>query len=370
VVDLMKYISNYLDSMKGIVNALPRNAALPTFLYNPSFIFGYSDLTGKYALQLCSREKTPEIVINGKHAIPKSNTEPGIILFEKVPTIEKEIFPQDSIGIYVSIMNGGRYTVLNGLAFSSKEYNDKYWKDATFYRHCAGDIPFTVSETGSLLGLNILWGTELNGKRVERIFEYIKMFGNEDLLPKNDEEYQNETFFDFVSSTTNLCKNLENWSFTDFIKKLKGPVENNVLLLGSYKSEDEFIKIKEMLERFGYNGFLLKDSPDLPIQSNLEKLMSAIICSCFVIVVDKEASGHIAELGNMLQFRFRPVIVIRDMQKPTTAFLDDQILTDRNFCIIKEQEIDEKILLKYIKWARKLNFEKENDYNRINYWRK
>ena len=67
---------------------------------------------------------------------------------------------------------------------------------------------------------------------------------------------------------------------------------------------------------------------------------------------DYEASGHIAELGNMLQFRFRPVVIIRKENKPTTSFIEDQILTDDNFKVIIEPNIDQLNVLNILKWAR------------------
>jgi hypothetical protein len=234
---------------------------------------------------------------------------------------------------------------------------------------CAGDIPFSVTKDGSMLGLNLLWGTELGGLREEKLFEYIKIFGSQELLPTSDKEIQNEAFRDFGHSASGLGKELDKWSFTDFVLGLEANVERNVLLLGSYKSDDEFEHLRTVLCELGYRGFLLKDSPDLPIQSNLEKLLSAIICSCFVIVLDKEASGHIAELGNMLLFRFRPVIVLRDTPKPTTAFLEDQIVTDSNFRVVVEPNITALSLFPHIQWAKDISDQKAESYNTINYWR-
>ncbi len=370
MTDLRNYTEKYYKFLKGIVNALPKGATIPPFISDTSFVIGYSDVQGKLAIQLLSREKTPEIVLNNKIIKPKPGGEPGLIQIANVPKIEQAMFPQDNKGTSISMTIGQKNIVLNGLAFSSKKYNDKYWSDANFYRMCAGDIPFSVTKNGAMLGLNLLWGAELGGLREEKVFEFIKIFGDQDLLPTSDKDIQNETFRDFGHSVSGLKQGLlDDWSFTDFVKSLKEPVERNVLLLGSYKSDDEFELLKTVLKGLGYRGFLLKDSPDLPIQSNLEKLLSAIICSCFIIVLDKEASGHIAELGNMLQFRFRPVIVIRDIPKPTTAFLEDQILTDKNFKVVIESNITATTLLPHIQWAKTIFDEKTKSYNDINYWR-
>jgi hypothetical protein len=120
----------------------------------------------------------------------------------------------------------------------------------------------------------------------------------------------------------------------------------------------------------GYNGFLLKDSPDLPIQSNLEKLYSAIICSCFIIILDIEASDHLIELDHMLERRFRPVIVLRETERPTTSFIEDKLRTDEYFRVKTIGEISPDTLLPHIKWARKLVDKQINNFNTINYWRK
>jgi len=368
--DLKEYVENYYNPLNGILKALPKSATIPSFLSDTSFVIGYSDLLGKLAIQLLSREKVSKIVINNNVVEPKSNAEPGIICFPKVQNIEQSIFPQDNKDTSISMTISKQNIVLNGLAFSSKQYNDKYWKNAKFYRMCAGDIPFSVKKDGTMLGLNLLWGTELGGLREEKVFEYIKIFGSQKFRPVSDKEILNEAFRDFGHSASELAEGLlDDWSFTDFVLSLEAPIEKNVLLLGSYKSDDNFRHLMTVLAEIGYRGFLLKDSPDLPIQSNLEKLLSAIICSCFVIVLDKEASGHIAELGNMLQFRFRPVIVIRDTPKPTTAFLEDQILTDKNFRVVVEPNITALNLLPHIKWAKRISDEKTEKYNTINYWR-
>ncbi len=369
MIDLKKYVEKYFKFLKGIVKALPKGATIPSFLSDTSFVIGYSDIQRKLAIQLLSREKVPETVINGNAVGPISHDEPRIICFPNALKIEQSIFPQDNQGTSISITIDQQNVILNGLAFSSKQYNDKYWSDAKFYRNCAGDIPFSVTKNGGILGLNLLWGTELGGTREEKVFEFIKLFGSEEILPTSDEDVQNETFRDFWHSVSGLEKKLDEWSFTDFILSLEAPVERNVLLLGSYKSDDEFEHLRSVLGELGYRGFLLKDSPDLPIQSNLEKLLSAIICSCFIIVLDKDASGHIAELGNMLQFRFRPVIVIRNIPKPTTSFLEDQILTDSNFRVVVEPNITAITLLPHIQWAKTISDEKTESYNTINYWR-
>ena len=94
MIDLKNYVEKYFKSLKGIVKALPRGATIPSFLSDTSFIIGYSDIQGKLAIQLLSREKVPEIVINGNIVKPKPNDEPGIICLPNARKIEQSIFIQ------------------------------------------------------------------------------------------------------------------------------------------------------------------------------------------------------------------------------------------------------------------------------------
>lgn len=369
MINTNAFVEKYFRSLRVIVDTLPKNASIPSSLSETSFVIGYCDVRGKLGIQLLSREEEPVLVIDGKAIESKPNDEAKIICLPVAQNIEQSIFPQDSSGTSPSMTIANQHVILKGLAFSSQQYNDKYWNDANFYRNCAGDIPFSVTKDGAMLGLALFWGTELDGVRTEKLFEYIKIFGSQELLPASDKEIQNEAFRDFGHCASQIGKELDEWSFTDFVSSLEGPIEENVLLLGSYKSDDEFEHFKTILGELGYRGFLLKDSRDLPIQSNLEKLLSAIICSCFVIVLDKNASGHIAEMTAMLRDRFRPVIVVRDTAKPTTSFLEDLIGTDDNFRIVIEPNITAVSLLPHIQWAKSRLSDREGSYNKINHWR-
>lgn len=367
--DLSNFVNSYFKAMNDIVCTLPKGTEIPPCLSDVSFIIACSDKKGKVSLELVSRKNFDRITINGNEARPQSKSEPGLILSHNIPSLTDFLFDQDDKSKTVSMNIEVAYFVLEGFAFSNKEYNEKYWKDAKFVRNCAGSIPFDVGANGSMNAIDILWGYELGGYRQERLFNFLKLYGSKKLIPNTQREIQDEAFRDFWLVSPEKCKVEPTWSFTDFLSDLKTPVENNVLLLGSYKSESDFSQLKDELKELGYNGFLLKDSPDLPIQSNIEKLVSAIICSAFVIVIDKEASGHIAELNHMLQFRWRPVIVLRETAKPATAFLEDTLLTDSNFRVAILDEISKHTLIPHIKWAKKLVNNKIGNLNAINSWR-
>lgn len=367
--DLASFAKNYFKALNDIVCTLPKGTAVPPFLSSTSFVIACSDKTGKVSIELVSRDNFDRIILNGKEARPESKTEPGLLISQDVPSLIDFLFAQDDKRTSISVNIEAPYCVLEGFTFSNKEYNEKYWKNAKFDRNCSGTIPFMVGTNGSVSAIDILWGYEQGGYRQERLFSFLKLYGNHGLVPSTKRGIQDEAFRDFRLVTPDHEEVKSSWSFTDFLSGLESPVEKNVLLLGSYKSDNDFEKLKAELGYLGYNAFLLKDSPDLPIQSNIEKLVSAIICSCFVIVVDKEASGHIAELSHMLQFRWRPVIVIRENSKPTTAFLEDTLLTDSNFRVAILDEISKHTLIPYIKWAKELINRKVDSFNTINHWR-
>jgi len=370
MIDLEKFIKKYYKALRDIVSALPTSAYVPEWLKNTSFVIGRSDIAGKVSLEIMSRENVKEIVWKGKTISPPTSHKIGFLISPNNQSIEKLIFPQDDKGTSVSITIGDKYFVMENLSFSNKEYHNKYWIDANFCRFNSGSIPFLVTSTGSMLGINLLWGFELEGQRQERIFEFIKIYGNTDMLSEGDQEIRDEAFRDFRIAVTRLGKKQVDWSFTDFLNDLQIPMDRNVLLLGSYKLNQEFEQLKVVLDELGYNAFLLMDSPDLSIQSNIEKLFAAIFCSCFVIVIDKEASGHIAELNTMLQFRFRPVIVLREQEQPATAFLEDSILTNDYFKVAIVDDISAPALLPHITWARDIFDRQKINFDTINYWRK
>jgi len=377
-VTFEQFAKKYYESLQVIITALPAKITVPECLHDTSFVIFCSDETGKSYVDIISRKNLGSLIIDNKEISPVSRDLPYFLEKHNLSAIEKFMFQQDDRGNTVSINVNEKNFILDGLSFSNKEYNEKYWKNATFYRNCAGTIPFAVGPQGGILGLDLLWGSELNGKRQERLFEFVRIFGNKKMIPLSIKEIRDMAFRDFrhcvpkigKESVPKIGKEQDEFSFTNFIQNLSTPVDQNVLILGSYKnSKSKFEKLKIVLKELGYNGFLLSDSPDLPIQTNQEKLFAGIIYSSFVIVVEDEASGHIAELTTMLQFNFRPVIIIRSEDVPATHFLEDKILTNDFFKVASFKEITAVEILPFISWARKIITEQIKNLNSINKWR-
>jgi hypothetical protein len=232
-----------------------------------------------------------------------------------------------------------------------------------------GKIPFRVTGSGSLIALNLLHGFEERGERQEQVLEYVKVFSDAGIIPRTETAIRDLAFHDFLAAFTK-SEELSSWSFSEFLAALAGPLERNVLLLGSYREPTDFERLKGVLSSFGYNGLLLRDAPDLPNQTNLEKLVTAIVLSRFVIVIDTQPSGHLAEVMQLLQMRFKPVIILRFGDKPSTWFVEDKIRTDDYFRVEVVPSISEQSLLPALSWAKAKTERQTAALNSINHWRK
>jgi hypothetical protein len=114
---------------------------------------------------------------------------------------------------------------------------------------------------------------------------------------------------------------------------------------------------------------MLRDSMDLAVQTNLEKLFAGVICSSFIVMVDDEPSGHIGELHTLLSHQFRPVIIVRSSGRPSTHFLEDLVASSEMFRV-HSGELDPEALASPVAWARGKMRERIAKLNEINIWRR
>jgi hypothetical protein len=367
----------YYSALQDMVDAIPKDSALPEWLRDPSFVIASSDVRGRTALQLFSRDKMPRLTVGNDEASPASETEPGFVIARRVEDLDNFLFPRDDpestpcMTIGSNTQTGQMNMALIGLAFSSKSYNDKYWANAKFYRNCGGNIPFTVKASGCLLGLNLLWGTEDQGERKEILFEFIKVFGSIRLVPRTKDAISDAVFRDLLGAAGILKPGIKTteWSFSTFLRSIESSIESSVLLLGSYTTDERLEQLRDAMAPLGYHGFLLRDVPDVEMQTNEEKLVAGLICSRFVVVVDDSPSGHIAELSTLLKIRFRPVLIVRKSDSPSTAFLEDQIQGDDLFKVCRIESVCTQEIVPLIAWANKTLESRVKSLNRVNAWR-
>lgn len=375
-----KFTERFTQVLKDLVDVTPEAARsqLHPLLKEPGLAIGYSDPSGKCVLELRSKnyaEKT-RLLVNGKLEPfrPIDPTRYAVMTFISKTPAERQLFPYIPEGpLKPRIKVSAKNISFRNFCFCTSEYKKKYWQEIK-YPMLGGDfnVPFDVTHDGFFIGMNLFHGLEVDGKQNEKYIEFVLIFGNSNLIPCDDAGVRDIAFTAFYSLVTGGDIKPKG-NFSEFLKTLETPVKQNVLLLGSYSSErdkEDFDKLKSCLSSFGYYGFMLKDSQDLPIQSNIEKLLAAIIFSCFVIVLDSQPSGHIAELTKLLSLRFRPVIIVRRKDaKPSTSFLEDTIASDDNFRIAEISDVSNSELLSHIKWAKEKTDTQIDRYNEINSWR-
>jgi hypothetical protein len=357
-----------IEELAAVVST-PARAHLPPPLVDPGLAIAYSDPSRRHVLRLTSRAECSEIEVAGDVLSVEGYTSFRPVGLMGDVSIERFLFPNvedhDKPIFHFSDCD----LALRNLAFSETSYAEKYWRGAPYTVFMGGKIPFRVTGSGSLIALNLLHGFEERGERQEQVLEYVKVFSDAGIIPRTETAIRDLAFHDFLAAFTK-SEELSSWSFSEFLAALAGPLERNVLLLGSYREPTDFERLKGVLSSFGYNGLLLRDAPDLPNQTNLEKLVTAIVLSRFVIVIDTQPSGHLAEVMQLLQMRFKPVIILRFGDKPSTWFVEDKIRTDDYFRVEVVPSISEQSLLPALSWAKAKTERQTAALNSINHWRK
>lgn len=372
---IAEFSRTYIATLAELVSACSaklRSRAL-NVVTDPGFAVAYSDRTGRQMLWLMSRDQTlGSLVIGDREIRHDGGNRMAFVEFDGPDLLERLLFPNITSDDFESSIRVSTPVpmTLDGLAFASREFNEKYWSDRHFVKFTASDVPFRVDNESTLLALDLLHGHEIDGDPHERLIEWVVIFGREELVPLEDHAIRDMAFRHFSSAVRAIEKPQSR--FTEFLNHVSGSVESNVLLLGSYRSEmdaEDFERLKSVLRKFGYQGFMLKDAPDVARQSNREKLFCGIIASSFVVVLDSEPSGHIAEIAEMLSHPFRPAIIVRHSEKPATAFTEDSIQTAAHLRVAVLDDITEQSLLPHIQWAKAHVREQEAHYNTINSWR-
>lgn len=367
---LTQIAREYHRALVGLLATIPRTSRsfVPSCISRTAFVIAVVDPRGRYAIEFLGRDRYETLNINGKELNPVSEQEPGFIVNESTSRLESVLFPGTTDDSSVTWRLSG-HMAMHGLSFASTEFVANHKPEGFHAQFVGGEVPFQVEPEGCLLAIDVVNSYVVNGAPQIKFIEWLRVFGSEKFVPTSEVGFRELAINDLASAVFTMPNPKANWNFAEFLSGLKGPVDQNVLLLGSYLTEGRFQEVSTALERLGYSAFLLKDSPDLPIQQNLEKLFAAVMFSSFVIIIDDHASGHIAELATLLQFRFRPMIILRRTANPATAFLEDRVLTDNSCRVEVLDELTAGNLTPAVRWAREWLASQEKNLNAINSWR-
>ena len=367
---LTSLAQQYREALLQVLETVPVRARsfVPPCVQDTSFVLAVADRTGRTAIELRSRQRYPSLVINGNETSPTSDTAPGYLAIESDLKLETVVFPGTSEKSWPTWKLSG-HAALHGLTFASNEFVNAHSVPGFHAQFVGGDVPFEVQSDGGILAVNIANGLVVDGRPEIKVTEWLRVFGSAEFLPSTEIAVQELAITDLASAALKLPGTEPTWDFSGFLSSLKEPVDQSVLLLGSYAVGDRFAETAAALERLGYRPFLLKDSPDLPIQRNLEKLFAAVMFSSFIVMIDDHASGHIAELSTLLQFRFRPLIVLRTNNQPATSFLEDGVLTDAACRVEVIDQVTASNLAPAVRWARQWLASQREKLDSINHWR-
>lgn len=157
-------------------------------------------------------------------------------------------------------------------------------------------------------------------------------------------------------------------SVGDYLERFK---KGYVLLLGDFSDDGtaRLDRMREVLERFGYYGFTLRDVRDVPAYDLRQKLTAVAPVCRFVVVDDSSRGGQAAELPIIEMLRATS-IVLRRRGADSTFVTRGLSATSK---VIREYEYDDDdldtVLLGGIQWAESMIRELEAE-SAVNYpWR-
>lgn len=148
--------------------------------------------------------------------------------------------------------------------------------------------------------------------------------------------------------------------------------EKSVIVLGRYTEPEmqELLQVRDYLRSKGYDAYLIKDLPELPMMSNEEKVRLWTISSRFCIMIDREPAGHIAEF-QILKEQRTILALLRPKGKRSTYMIGDEHLVDYRYINLFEFENSPlEVLDLAINWAENLVKERVKQYGEYYPWRK
>jgi hypothetical protein len=148
--------------------------------------------------------------------------------------------------------------------------------------------------------------------------------------------------------------------------------ESGVIVLGSYSPADllrELTQVRDALRLRGYDAQLIQNLPELAMMSNEEKVRLWTMASRYCVMVDRSASGHIAEF--MILKEQRSILaLLRPLGSGSTFMIGDAALVDINYIHIFEfKDSPIEVLDEAINWAEGLAKVRSEAYNKAYPWR-
>lgn len=100
---------------------------------------------------------------------------------------------------------------------------------------------------------------------------------------------------------------------------------DSVLILGKDTGPglDRLKKIASTLQELGYYTYIIKEQPDKPGESVIQKVMRYALSSKFVVIENTEASGHLYEIPHVTKAAECVTVVLQEEGKGATWMFED-----------------------------------------------
>lgn len=154
-------------------------------------------------------------------------------------------------------------------------------------------------------------------------------------------------------------------------ESLSTDIEDSVIILGDYdggQHEAEMKKIRDYLESKGYRPSLIKELPSHPSHSLTRKVKMWCLTSRFVVLIDREPSGHIREYSD-LSSEDVPLALIRESDTGSTFMIGHERLTDDYIEPFEFETAPSETVDDVVSWAEEFIDEISSLYNEEYPWR-
>jgi hypothetical protein len=108
---------------------------------------------------------------------------------------------------------------------------------------------------------------------------------------------------------------------------------DSVLILGkdSGPALDRLKRIESRLQELGYYTYIIKEQPDKPGESVIQKVMRYALSSKFVVIENTETSGHLYEIPHVTKAAECVTVVLQEEGKGATWMFEDAYAKHRHW---------------------------------------
>jgi hypothetical protein len=156
------------------------------------------------------------------------------------------------------------------------------------------------------------------------------------------------------------------------VEVFRATKQRTVIVLGSYHPphSGELASLRDDLKRRGYDAKLISDLPDLPSESNAQKVQNWTSAARFAVMIDRDPAGHLAEY-ELLRAQQTILALFRPTTGGSSWMIGDDEEVDVNFIrTFHFQRSPLETMERAVEWAERIARKREDAFNRRYPWRR